>query len=311
MKPIVLVAEVLEPGPMAWLVDRTFVRKGPPDEHDLADVEGLVVRSYTTVDAALLDRMPKLKVVGRGGVGLESIDVAECRRRGVEVVYTPNANTKAVGEFVIGTMLRLIRTWHANDVAFEPAAFKQQRRGGGLHLSDLTVGIVGMGRVGRRVATLLERGFGTKVLYHDIADVDVGDLSAQAVNVDRLRAESDIISVHVDGRPENRGMIDADWLGAGRFRWLINTSRGLVVDAEEVLKALQSGWIEGVALDVFDPEPPLRGSAYETMQRDFANRVQLTPHMASRTWDAVEAMSWVVRDVVAVLQGQQPKHVAP
>ena len=135
--------------------------------------QGLLVRTYTKVNAALLDRSPDLKVVGRGGVGLENIDVTECRRRGVEVVYTPDANTLAVGDFVFGYLLQLLRPWaFFRDAVYEPKEFKRIRDTvRGRQLNELTIGILGMGRVGRRVGHIAANGFGMRVIYSDLLDV--------------------------------------------------------------------------------------------------------------------------------------------
>src|SRR5262249_44909927 len=144
-------------------------------EYDAAlpDVVGMVVRTYTKVDAALLARCPKLRVVGRGGVGLENIDVRACRARGVEVVYTPDANTIAVGAFVFGYVLQLLRPWaFFRDRAYEPGEFKRVRNTlRGAQLNELTIGILGMGRVGRRVGQIAAHGFGMRVIYNDLLDV--------------------------------------------------------------------------------------------------------------------------------------------
>jgi len=314
-QPVVLVAEGLEDRPLAWLREHAEVREQPADVADLTDVEGMVVRSYTTVDAAMLGRAPRLKVVGRGGVGLESIDVAACRDRGVQVVYTPDANTKAVSEFVPGIALQLVRPFHANALDFTDAGFKRLREDGGEHLGDLTIGILGMGRVGRMTAGVLTLGFGCRVIYHDLADVsaEVADarLEVEAVTLDDLLVGCDLLSIHVDGRPGNRHLVNGGLLARSSFRYLVNTSRGLVVDADAVAGALALGRLAGVALDVFDPEPPGPDTPYARLLNDFGDRVRLTPHMASRTKPAVEAMSWVVRDVVAVLEGRLPRSPAP
>ena len=130
--PLILVTEGSDPTPLAWLKERAVVIEAAPDSPEfkaaLPEVEGMVVRTYTKVNAALLSRAPKLKVVGRGGVGIENIDVKACRARGVEVVYTPDANTLAVGDFVIGYALQLLRPWaFFKDRAYEPKEFKSIR----------------------------------------------------------------------------------------------------------------------------------------------------------------------------------------
>jgi phosphoglycerate dehydrogenase-like enzyme len=314
--PRVVVAEALEPAADAWLAERAdVVRVGRDDatwQDELAEAQGLVIRSYTPVDAVLLEQMPKLRVVGRAGVGIDHVDVAACRSRGVQVVHTPDANTWAVAEYVAGMFVRLVRPLHVNAIDFTDAGFKQLRRDAGLHVCDLTIGVLGMGRVGRAVTKLVTRGFGAAVVYHDVRDVAdelrVAELTAKACGFDELMRGCDVLTVHVDGRRGNHGLIDAEVLADARFRRLINTSRGPVVDANAVLAALRANRLDAVALDVYDPEPPPTGSAYETMLREFPDGVVLTPHMASRTKAAVEAMSWVVRDVMAVLEGSTPRH---
>lgn len=314
--PVILVAEGSDPKPLAWLKQRADVREmrsnQPGFEEALALTEGLIVRSYLPVDAALLDKAPRLKVVGRGGVGLEHIDIKTCRARGVEVVYTPDANTRAVAEFVPALMVKLVRPWHAFQRFPTPAEFADFRKDAGEHLHDLTLGILGMGRVGRAVARVAHHGFGMAVCYHDLQDVrDQVDVPAESLDLTTLLQRCDVLSVHVDGRKENAGLIGPEALTGGRFRWLINTSRGKVVDAAAVYAALEAGRLEGVALDVYEPEPPPSDGPYAALLRDFPDRVLLTPHMASRTKVATENMSWVVRDVWRVVQGERPEHPAP
>jgi phosphoglycerate dehydrogenase-like enzyme len=115
----------------------------------------------------------------------------------------------------------------------------------------------------------------------------------------------------VDARPSNRYLIDSAALASGRFRWLINTSRGMVIDSAALAPALVAGRLRGLALDVYDPEPPPPDSDYGRLLAAFPDRVILTPHMASRTHRALENMSWVVRDVVAVIEGGATRWPAP
>jgi phosphoglycerate dehydrogenase-like enzyme len=176
-RPIVVMTEHSDPTPIAWLRERADVRQVAIDDPlvltDLAQADGLLVRTYTQVNDALLDKAPKLRVVGRGGVGLENIDVAACRRRGIEVVYTPDANTLAVGDLVFGFMIQLLRPWCTfKERVYEPKEFKRIRDSiRGRQLNELTLGILGMGRVGRRVGRIAAEGFGMRVIYNDLLDV--------------------------------------------------------------------------------------------------------------------------------------------
>jgi D-3-phosphoglycerate dehydrogenase len=312
--PLVLVTEDSDPKPLAWLKERARVVEAPPGspafDAALPDAVGLVVRTYTKVNASLLARGPKLKVVGRGGVGLENIDVAACRARGIEVVYTPDANTQAVAEFVIGYALQLLRPWALfRDRAYEPAEFKRVRNTlRGAQLNELTIGILGMGRVGRRVGHTAATGFGSRIIYNDVLDVRPHlTFPATAVNKPALFREADVVTLHTDMRPGNEHLVGAPLLSLMKpTAILINASRGEVLDAVALAAAIREKRIAGAAIDVFEPEPP--PADYPLLGFD---NVLLTPHMAARTHTAVENMSWVVRDVADVLSGRPPKYPAP
>jgi phosphoglycerate dehydrogenase-like enzyme len=312
--PLVLVTEDSDPAPLAWLRGRARIVEASPGSPQfdaaLPDAVGLVVRTYTKVTAALLERCPKLKVVGRGGVGLENIDVPACRARGVEVVYTPDANTLAVGDFVIGLALQLLRPRALfRDRAYEPAEFKRIRNTlRGVQLNELTFGIIGMGRVGRRVGHLAANGFGARVIYHDLLDVrPLLTFPATAVDPPTLFREADVVTLHVDLRPGNVHLVGGPLLALMKpTAIVINTSRGEVLDAAALAAAIREKRIAGAALDVFDPEPP--PADYPLLGFD---NVLLTPHMAARTHTAVENMSWVVRDVVEVMNGRPARYPAP
>jgi len=316
-KPIVIVTEGSDARPLDWLRQNATVIEAGADEPafaaNIAAAEGLVVRTYTRVDDALLDRAPRLKVVGRGGVGLENIDVAACRRRGVEVVYTPDANTLAVGDFVFGYALQLLRPWNFfRDSVYDPKEFKRIRNTvRGRQLNELTIGILGMGRVGRRVGHIATGGFDMRVIYNDLIDFNAtGSLPAfpaTAVDKQTLYREADILSIHVTMLPGNENLVGREQLALMKpDAIVINTSRGEVLDAAALADALRAGKLAGAAIDVFHPEPP---------KLDFPllglPNVLLTPHLAARTYTALENMSWVVRDVLDVIAGKQAKYPAP
>ncbi|MCE9534308.1 MAG: hypothetical protein K8T89_24780 [Planctomycetes bacterium] len=312
--PLILVTEDTDARPLAWLKENARVVEAPPGSPEfdatLPDAVGMVVRTYTKVNAALLARCPKLKVVGRGGVGIENIDVKACRARGVEVVYTPDANSLAVGDFVIGYALQLLRPWgFFKDRAYEVKEFRHIRdTQRGVQMNELTMGIVGMGRVGKRVGKIAANGFDMRVIYNDVLDVQSQlQFPATAVDKPTLFREADIITLHTDMRPGNEHMIGASLLSLMKpTAILINASRGEVLDDKALAAAIRDKKIAGAAIDVFDPEPPK--ADYPLLGFD---NVLLTPHMAARTHTAIENMSWVVRDVVDVLNGKPAKYPAP
>ena len=314
MRPTVLVTEAYDPAPLQWLRDRTDLIESTPDDpglpSHLARAEGLLVRTYTKVNDNLLSHAPKLRVVARGGVGLENIDVAACRHRGIEVVYTPDANTLAVGDFVFALALQLVRQWtYFHEQTLDPGEFKRIRDTlRGRQLNELTLGILGMGRVGRRVGHIATHGFGMRVLYNDIQDVrNLLDFSATSVDKPTLYRSVDILSLHVDMRPGNENLVGREQLALMKpDAVLINTSRGEILDAQALADAIRSKRLAGAALDVFWPEPPKPGFPLLGL-----GNVLLTPHIAARTHTAMENMSWVVRDVMAVLEGNRPRYPAP
>lgn len=312
-KPVVLVAEEIDPKPLAWLKTQAVVLRAKADSPEFAEqlqqAEGLLVRTYTKVTAKFLEGAPKLKVVGRGGVGVDNIDVPACRTRGVEVVYTPDANTISVGDYFFGAVLQLLRPWHAFTHAQAPSEFKRVRNlWYGRQLNELTLGIIGMGRVGRRIGHIAANGFGMRVIYNDLLDVAAQlDFPAAAAPLETVAREADIFTIHVDMRPGNEHLIGRKQIALMKpTTLLVNASRGEVLDAYAVAEALKANKLFGAIIDVFDPEPPT--SEFPLLGLP---NVILTPHMGARTTTAMENMSWVVRDVIDVIAGKSARFPAP
>lgn len=311
--PLVIQAEELDAPAASWLAERCdLVRCSPTDaprfEGLLAKAEGLVVRTYARVDGPLLDKAPRLRVVGRAGVGLDRIDVEACRRRGVEVVHTPDANSDAVAEFVFAILLDAIRPRRpAGPTAQSDWDALRAGLRANVQVCELTLGVLGMGRIGRRVARI-GAGFGMTTLYHDLVDIPPElRQGAGCVSLDALLARSDVLSVHVDNREGNRGLVNAAFLARCRTSAVvINTSRGLVVDAWALASWLRANPGAKALIDVHEPEP--FGEDYPLLNLPNA---RLTPHLAAATRTAHANMSWVVRDVDRVLRGERPVHPAP
>jgi phosphoglycerate dehydrogenase-like enzyme len=313
MRELVIQTEHLAEDASRWLAARCeLVRCAANDsrfESLLHRAAGLVVRTYTVVDESLLVRAPKLKVVARAGAGLDNIDVAACRKRNIEVVYAPDANTQSVVEYVIALMLDELRPRLAINRSIDSSEWSRLREEtvGLRQLDELTLGILGLGRVGKRLAKAAT-GIGMNVIYNDVIDIDPTQrFGAQPVDVRTLFATADVLSVHVDGRSANRGFVSEELFGKLKPGAIfINTARGLVVDNLALAAWLKSNPGATALLDVHEPEP--FGSEYPLLGLPNA---KLYPHLASRTHTAMNNMSWVVRDVVAVLEGRKPESAAP
>lgn len=313
-RPLVLQTEALDAGARAWLAERADVRTTPFEDPGalaalLPEARALVVRTYTKVDAALLAKAPNLCVVGRAGVGLDNIDVAACRARGVEVVYTPDANGSAVVELVFAVILDALRPRLFLDAPLDAARWASLRKEltGARQLEGLTIGIVGLGRVGTRIARVAG-AFGMKALYTDLKDIPPAERAGAAPTpVDALFAQSDIVTLHVDGRASNRHLVGAAAFAAMKKDVLfVNASRGMVVDHQALAGFLKANPAASAILDVHEPEPiaadhPLLG----------LKNAHLMPHIGAATAQAHANMSWVVRDVWRVLSGEAPRFPAP
>ena len=302
-RPLVLITEPIDPMCRDWLAERCDVIETTPGSRGYDDalprISGLVVRTYTQVDGALLSRCPNLKVVGRAGVGLDNIDQPACERSGVRVCSTPEANTEAVVEFTLALLLDALRPRTRVRDAMSLEEWKRLRDALIVEreIAGSTVGILGLGRIGKRVAQALAP-LRASVVYHDLQEIpEKHRFGARPVALDELLRSSDALTLHVDGRIENRGFLDAKKIALLRPDVvLINTSRGFVVDALALSDFLNMHPSARAMLDVHEPEPI---PADHPLLR--AQNAYLTPHIAAATRAAKRNMSWVVRDVWAAL----------
>lgn len=311
--PRVIITEHLDPICAQWLSERAdtaaIAFDAPGFAEALPEAEALVVRTYTIVDDALLDKAPKLKVIGRAGVGLDNIDLKACERRGVRVVHTPDANTQAVVEYVTGLVLDRYRPRTPVTAATAGRFHDLRKTEVGQEIAELTFGIWGMGRIGKRIGHVMS-AMGMRVIGHDLLPDDDWQtglpFACESADRDTMLHASDIVTIHIDGRPENKQVIGADsFINLKPNAMLVNAARGVLVD-HDALNAWLTDHPDALAvLDVHDPEPP----AADAPLYDCRNAI-LLPHLASRTHVAMENMSWVVKDVLAVLDGQEPKSSA-
>ena len=310
MSHVIVVSEPLSARAVEILQAHGQVRRVAADqvESALADADALVVRTYTRVDDELLARAPRLKVVGRAGVALDNIDVPACRKRGIQVVHTPAANTLAVVDYTVRMIIELNRRfWPLGGPVSGDEFHAARGQAFGRLLADATLGIIGCGRIGSRVGRAAA-ALGMTVLYNDILDIQV-DYPAEAVDKTGLYARSDIVTIHTPLTDLTRRLIDAGSLAQfKRGAQFINAARGGCVNYHDLAAAIRDGHVSAAAIDCHDPEPP--PPDYPMFQVAGEN-VILTPHVAARVPAAMERMCDVVHDVVAVLNGESPQYPAP
>lgn len=287
---------------MATAIDPATLRR------EIADADALVLRTAGVVDAALMDAAPKLKVIGRHGVGYDHIDIPAATERGILVITTPGANTGAVAEHAIAFMIGLSKHFPRQMQALIEGRYNDRTRHEGRELIGRTLGVIGFGRIGRRIGAIAHQGFGMNVVYTDVvAPPEDAERRAGArrVELDELLRISEYITLHVPLDASTRRMIGKDQLARMRSdAILINTCRGPVVDEYAVRDALDSGKLWGYGADVFDVEPP--PADHPLIGRP---DVMLTPHSAAQTAESLVNMAtWMAEDVVGILQGKPPRN---
>ena len=298
--PTIWLADPLPAKCEAWISQRSILVDGPSPE-----VQAVVVRTATDVDKALLDQMPQLRCVARAGVGVDHIDLQACRERGIVVVNTPMANTESVVEYALALLLDAVRPRKAIPSEGTDEIWESARREctASRRLAEHRIGILGFGRIGQRLGEVLQT-LGAEVAFHDLKDASQFPPGFTSRSLDDLFSWSDVLSVHVDGRPENRGLVSGRLLALlGPSGLLLNTSRGWVIETADAQRWLEQNPQAAAILDVHDEEPVPVDHPLRAMRN-----ARLLPHLASRTESAVEAMGWVVRDVLAVLTGSEPTH---
>lgn len=266
----------------------------------VAEYDALIVRSRTRLTGEVFAAAARLKVVGRAGVGVDNIDLAAARERGVIVVNTPTATSLAVAELALGLILALARAIPRADAAAKSGQWLKKELLG-IEVGGKILGVVGMGNIG---AALAQRAaaLGMQVLGYDalMPAAEISRRSARPASLAELYAQSDFISLHVPLTPETRGMIDASALAQmkGGVR-LVCTARGGIIDEAALLQALQSGRVAGAALDVFAQEPP--GQSPLVLHPN----VIVTPHIGAQTIEAQQRSAEdLAHEVLAALRGQ-------
>lgn len=278
--------------------DATLVDRHTELLASLTDCDALIVRNRTQVNAEVLAAAPRLKVVGRLGVGLDNIDVNACKARGIEVIPATGANALAVAEYVIGTAMMLLRGTYFASTDVANGQWPRGPLSNGRETSGKVMGLVGFGGIGQLTGKLA-RGLGMRTIAYDpmfAADATVwSEQQTACVSLEALLAQSDVVSLHVPLIDSTRNLVNAARLDAMKNgAVLINTARGGIVDEAALAAALKSNKLSGAALDVFSDEPLPAGSALV----DCPNLI-LTPHIAGVTSEANTRVSSLIADRVA------------
>jgi len=255
------------------------------------------------IDRAALETADQLKVIARYGVGVDNVDLAAAREKGIVVTNTPGANSGAVAELTIGLMLSLARSIPQANAALRAGTATRVE---GISLQGKTIGLLGLGAIGKQVARRLQ-GFECTILAYDpVPDARFAESHGITLcSQEEVVARSDFLSLHLPVLPETRGMVNADFLARmkpGAF--LINTARGELIDETALADALRSGHLRGAALDVFATEPPPPDHPLLALPQVIA-----TPHIGAHTDGAMNMMGWMaLQDCLAVLRGEEPAH---
>ena len=264
----------------------------------LIDIDALIVRNRTQVNAQILAAAPKLKVVGRLGVGLDNIDLPACKARNVEVIPATGANALAVAEYVVATAMMLLRGVYSSSTSVAAGQWPRGPLSNGREIGGKTLGIVGFGGIGQLTARLA-RGLGMRVVASDPmigAAVPVWiETGVSWCTLDALLAESDVISLHIPLTPDTRNLIDAARLTMMKAdAVLINSARGGIIDEKALASALRAKRLGGAALDVFEDEPLKADSAFVNCPN-----LILTPHIAGVTTESNTRVSSMIAERIA------------
>ena len=262
-------------------VERRKIPKGATQEEIaeiISDADIIILGASGKIGKEVLLKTPNLKMIAKRGVGLDNVDLKAATELGVLVTYTRHANSQSVAEHTIGLILTLVKNIVKANEELKEKGWRIRSELVGIELAGKTLGVIGFGNIGRKVAKMAKNAFNMNVLVYDpYVSVDVvRSFGCRLVDLDTLLKESDIVTIHAALTEETYHMIGERELKLmKRTAYLINTARGAIIDEKALIKALKEGWIAGAALDVYEKEPlPKDSPLYEL------KNVYLTPHVA-------------------------------
>ncbi len=286
---------------IAERLDEDYLRE------QVKEVDGIVIRANGRVNRNIMDAAPRLKVIGRHGVGVENIDLEAATEKGIWVVNTPDANDLSVAEHFFGIALILSKMLKKGEKALrEEGRWEARYQYIGNELHGKTLGILGFGRIGKAIGRIGSRGFNMRVLYYDALRFEEveRELGAVKVNLEEIFSKSDYISINLPMLPATKGMVGERELRMMKpTAYIINLARGSIWDEKALYQVLKEGRIAGAGADVFEVEPATKDHPLLGLENFFG-----TPHMAAHTEEALKRMSLVAEDIVRVLEGMVPLH---
>ena len=268
------------------------------------EIEGIIIRANGKVTRKMMEAAPKLRVVGRHGIGVENLDVETATERGIWVVNTPNANDISVAEHFFGLALMLSKMLKKGDIALREGRWEARYQYIGNELNGKTLGILGFGRIGKAVGRIGHKGFNMKILYFDTVQYKEmeKEVKAEKVDLKELLSQSDYVSINLPLLPETKDLINAREFGLMRpSAYIINLARGPIWDEKALFTVLKEGRIAGAASDVYAVEPATKDHPLFQLENFIG-----TPHMAAHTDEALQRMSLVAIDILRVLEGKEP-----
>ena len=263
----------------------------------IKEVDCIVIRSATKIRRELIDEAikgGKLKLIIRGGVGLDNIDVKYAEQNGIKVRNTPNASSSSVAEIILAHMFSLARFLNQSNITMKAGLWKKKEYVG-VELEGKTLGIIGMGRIGSELAKKCT-ALGMKIIYFDLMDIKNIDNNYRKVEFDELLRESDFISINISGTKSIIGSEELKKVKKGAF--IINTSRGKALDEDAIITSLNDGTLGGIGLDVFLEEPS------KNLELIKHPKVSLTPHIGAST---KEAQMKIGEEVINIIKEEMYK----
>lgn len=290
----ILIADEMHPSLFALLDEAGFTYDYQPNItrreliERLTPFYGLIIRSKTTVDAELLSQAPNLQFIARAGAGLDLIDLAVVEQRNIRVFHAGAGNRDAVAEHTVGLLLALLANLIKADDEVRRGVWDREGNRG-YELGSMTVGLIGYGNNGRATARRLS-GFGCRVLAYDKFLTNYGDAYAQEATMAQIRAEADVLSLHVPLTDETRLLVNDELIGQfAKPFYLLNIARGEIVSLSAVVRGLEKGKLRGAGLDVLENEKLVKLTPHQQTAFDYlrqSNRVVLTPHVAGWTHES-------------------------